>query len=158
MPKPTKENEWLQKFVGTWESEVEIYMEPGKEPMKSKGSEVARMIGGFWLLSEVNAEMMGTPFTGIMTLGYDAKSQKYVGTWVDSMAGYLWKYEGSVDETGKILTMETEGPCPMMGPGKMFMFKEVTEFKSPDERVFSSSIKMEDGKWVTMMTGKAHRK
>src|SRR5690606_6766582 len=44
MPKPTKEHDWLQKFVGEWESEVEIVMDPSQPPMLGKGTESTRMI------------------------------------------------------------------------------------------------------------------
>jgi len=73
------------------------------------------------------------------------------------MSGFLWKYVGSVDDAGKVLTLESEGPCPMK-PGQMSKFKDVTEFKSDGHRVFTSSMQGEDGKWITIMTGSAHRK
>lgn len=59
MPPPVKEHAWLQQLVGEWESETEVFMEPGKPPMKGKGSEAARMLGGFWLVGEGKGEMMG---------------------------------------------------------------------------------------------------
>jgi len=65
------------KTRGSWDSEIEIYMEPGKPPVKSKGLEVARMIGGFWILSEMKSEIAGAPFTGIMMLGYDPEKKKW---------------------------------------------------------------------------------
>ena len=132
-------------------------MEPGKPAIKAKGTETSRLIGGFWVVGEGKGEMMNMPFTSVLTLGYDPDKKKYVGTWVDSMSSYLWKYEGTVDATGKILTLETEGPCPM-APGKLSKFREVTEFKSKDHRVFTSSILADDGKWTTMVTVNSHRK
>ena len=89
-------------------------------------------------------------------LGYDAEKRKYVGTWVDSMNSYLWKYEGSVDASGKVLTLETVGPSPLK-PG-LVRFKEVTEFRSKDHRVFTSSMQNDDGTWVTLVTADYRRK
>ena len=157
MPVPVKEHEWLQQFVGEWEGEAEIHMEPGKPPVKSKGSETVRRLGGFWIISEGKSDMMGAPFNHVLTIGYDPDSKKYVGAWVDSMTSHLWKYEGTVDPTGKVLTLETEGPCPQK-PGKLSKFREVTEFKSKDHRVFTSSMQGEDGKWTTLVTGNSRRK
>lgn len=157
MPKPTKEHEWLKKFVGDWTSETSIHMEPDKPPLKAQGTETVKSLGGFWIVSEGKSEMMGQPFLFNLTLGYDADTKTYTGTWVDSMNGYLWKYSGSVDASGNKLTLESEGPCPME-PGKMFKFKEVTEFKSDSERTFTSSMQGSDGKWTTLVTGVSKKK
>jgi hypothetical protein len=116
MPKPVAEHEWLKKLVGQWETTTECSIEPGKQPEKGSGPETVRALGGFWVIAEGKAEMMGNPMQYIMTLGYDPKAGEYVGTWVDSMTGMLWKYTGSVDDTGRILALESEGGCPM-NPG-----------------------------------------
>jgi hypothetical protein len=157
MPEPVKEHEWLKQFVGEWEQEITVTMFPGQPPLKMKGSETARMLGGFWVIGEGKGEMLGMPFSNILTIGYDPEKKKYVGTWVDSSGSYLWKYEGSVDATGKILTLNTEGPNPMK-EGQTAKYKETTEFKSKDQRVFTSSILGEDGKWTTVVTMVANRK
>ena len=96
-------------------------------------------------------------FNSLLTLGYDPPSQKYIGTWVDSMNSHLWEYEGTVDQTGKILTLLTEGPCPTK-PGETMKFKEEIEFKSPDHRVFTSSYQDESGKWTTGVVSHSRRK
>ena len=66
------------------------------------------------------------------------------------MDSHLWQYEGTLDATGKILTLETEGACPT-APRKLTKFKEVIEIKDRNHRVFTSSMEGEDGKWVTAM-------
>lgn len=157
MPQPTKEHAWLQQFAGTWDYEVEIFMEPGKPPMKATGSEVARMIGGFWVVGESKGDMGGMTFTNITTFGYDPAKKKYVGTGFDSASSTLWQYEGTVDATGKILTFETEGPCPLRG-GRMTKFRQVVEFKSKDHRIFTSSSLGDDGKWATQVIVNSRRK
>ena len=156
-PSPEKEHEWLQQFVGEWESEFEVTIEPGQPPLKGKGEETVRTLGGFWIVADGKSEMMGMPFSSVLTLGYDPERQKYVGTWVDSMSSYLWKYEGKVDEAGQVLTVETTGPCHLAA-GALRKFKEVTEFKNKDYRVFTSSVQDEDGKWTTIVTGHFRRK
>jgi hypothetical protein len=156
MPAPTKQHEWLKQLAGEWDADVEMTMDPSQPPTKSKGSETSRMLGGFWLISEFHGDMMGMPFTGVMTVGYNPDTKKYVATWVDSAGSRLWTYEGSVDEAGKALTLETEGPCPMAG-GKTARFREVLEIKSKDHNVFTSSVEL-DGKWMTPLTINYKRK
>ncbi len=157
MPAPQEQHAWLKQLAGEWESQSEIYMEPGKPPIKAKGTETARMIGGFWLQGENKGTIMDQPMTGILTVGFDPETKQYVGTWVDSMTSYLWKYEGKVDETGNILTLATKGPCPKK-PGTLSNFKEVIELKDKDHKVFTSSMQEDDGTWTKMVTIDYRRK
>jgi hypothetical protein len=156
MPEPTAEHAWLKQYQGEWDVETEIHMEPGKPPMKTKGTESAKMLGGFWVVGDNKGEMMGAPFTGIMTIGYNPEKKKYIGTWVDSNTSQLWSYTGTVDATGKILVLETEGFCPM--EGKICQFKDTIEFKSKDLRVMTGTKLGKDGKWETTMVITARRK
>ncbi|MEQ8790407.1 MAG: DUF1579 domain-containing protein [Pirellulaceae bacterium] len=149
LPGPTKQHQWLQQFVGEWESEMAAQM-PDQPAMKAKGVETVRSLGGFWIVADSKSDMMGETFFGKMTLGFDPEKQKYVGTWVDSMSGYLWTYEGEVDKSGKVLTLLTKGPCPQV-PGRHTDFKEVLEIKSEDHKVFTSSMQDEDGNWITFL-------
>ncbi|HVR72890.1 MAG TPA: DUF1579 domain-containing protein, partial [Planctomycetota bacterium] len=155
MPAPEKEHAWLEQLAGEWEFDAECIMEPGKPPMKSSGTETGRMIGEFWIVSEVKSTFMDTPMTGILTLGFDPEKKKYVGTWVDSMTSHQWKYEGTVDAAGKVLKLESEGP---VAPGKLSKFKEVIELKGKDQKVFTSSMLGDDGKWSTFATFHYRRK
>jgi hypothetical protein len=157
MPPPQKEHEWLKQLGGEWDAEAQLFMEQDKPPTTSKGTDSVRMIGGFWSVAETKASVMDMPFTGIMTLGYDPEKKKYIGTWVDSMGSRLWTYTGTLDSSGKKLTLETEGPCPMQG-GRMSKFKEIMEIQDTDHRTFTSTVQFEDGKWVTMMKVSYQRK
>lgn len=147
MPKPQKEHEWLGQLTGEWDTEGEVITEPGKPPMKTKGSETSRAIGGFWIQSEHKGDFFGAPFTGILSLGYSPEKKKYIGTWIDSMTSYLWTYQGTVDATGKILTLEAEGPGH---DGKPAKFRETLTVKDKDHKEFSSSIE-KDGQWVNYL-------
>jgi Protein of unknown function (DUF1579) len=157
MPAPQKEHQWLNQLVGEWDTDGEMQMGPGADPIKSTGTDTARMLGGFWLVSDVKGEVMGMSIEARLTIGYDAEKKKYVGTWIDSMTNYMWNYEGSVDNTGKILTLNTEGPG-FEGGDQMTKFKEVIEIKSKDERTFTSTYQEKDGKWTKLMSVKYRRK
>ena len=147
-PKPSKEHEWLQALVGEWSTEGEGLTGVNQPPVKTKGSATGKSLGGFWILLECRGDAAGTPFTGLLTLGYDAGKKKYVGSWVDSMTAALWRYEGDVDAAGKLLTLETEGLSPVSG--KMEKFRETIERKDKDAWSFSSSMNA-DGKWVEFL-------
>ena len=157
LPGPQKEHEWLQQLVGEWDSEAEFSLGPGQPLQKSPGTESVRSIGKFWVVAEGKGTFMTTPVSSVLTLGYDPQKKKYVGTWIDSMFNYLWKYEGTVDTAGKVLTLETEGPCPA-APGELCKFKEVLELKGKDHKVFTSSMQQEEGNWMTIVTVSYRRK
>ncbi len=156
-PVPQPEHRWLERFVGQWVTENESVVEPGKPAMKCQGTMNARMLGGFWVITEVENNMMGTKVNAIQTIGYDPQRKKYVGTWVDSMMNHLWQYSGTVDETGRTLTLEAEGPS-FLEEGKTGQFRDTYEFKTKDHIVVTSSMRDKEGNWVTFMTGEAQRK
>ncbi len=157
MPEPTKEHQWLKQFQGEWTTQQKGDLGPGQPPMACSGTITSRMVGGFWVVNEMKGDIMGVPMTGLQTIGYDVSKKKYVGTWVDSMTSFIWHYEGNVDETGKILTLEADGPN-FMAEGKLTKFRDIYEFKPTGEIAIYSKMLGEDGKWVTFMTGVAKKK
>ena len=156
-PTPTDEHKWLKKFVGTWEVASKAKMGEDLPAMESTATMKSEMLGEFWLVNTMDGNVGGMTFRGIQTIGFDAKKKKYVGTWVDSVNNYLWHYEGTVDDSGKKIVLEAEGPN-MMDPGKMSKYRDAYEFKGDDVMIATSSIQGEDGKWTTFNTGEAKRK
>jgi hypothetical protein len=154
---PQKEHQWLHKLVGEWTMEGEASMGPDQPPMKSKGSETVRSLGGLWTLGEGTGEMPdGNPATMIMTLGYDPQKKRYVGTWIGSMMTHLWVYDGELDASGKVLTLAADGPS-FTDPTAMAKYKDVIEFKTDDHRVLTSHLLGDDGKWTQFMTAHYRR-
>lgn len=156
MPSPAKEHALLGQFAGEWDLKAEAASVPGHEGVKAEGEESAKLVGGFWLIGEAKSSMQGVPMTSVLTIGYDPEKKKYVGTFVCSMDSTLWKYVGSFDETGKKLTLETEGPSPV--DGKKVKFQETLELKDKDHKTFTSLMQGEDGKWTKIVTMDYRRK
>lgn len=149
---PQKQHQWLQQLLGEWTYESECVMEPGKPPEKFKGSEHVRSLGPFWVQGEGQGDMPdGSTATMVITLGYDPKIQKFVGTWVGSMMTHLWIYEGSLDVAENALTLNSEGPnCN--GDGTLSKYRDVIEIKSKNHRVLTSRLLGEDGEWYAFMS------
>ncbi len=148
MPQPQPEHKFLERFVGDWTSKAEVQGEPGQPPMECQGEQECKMMGPFWIVCSSKGEAMGQKVQSIMQLGYDAKKQKYVGTWSDSVTGYMWHYEGTVD--GDTLTLLTEGPL-MNDFNKMGKYREQIQFLSPDHYQFNSAVDNGAGEWNTIM-------
>lgn len=144
------EHKLLEQLVGKWDTMSTAVVEPGKPPMVCQGVEEIRRVGKLWTVATGQATMNGQEIAWQLTLGYDPELGKYVGTWIDSMTPYLWKYEGTLDATGKVLTLETEGPNPMTG--KKGRFREILEFQSADQRKMTSQLEAGEGEWVPFLT------
>jgi hypothetical protein len=152
-----KEHQWLQKLVGEWTYESEMPTETGALA-KHTGTETVRSLGGIWILGEGKGQMPGGDIaTTLITLGYDAQKKRYVGTWVGTMMTSLWVYEGELDASGRVLTLNSEGPS-MAGDGSTAQYKDVIAFESDDHRTLTGHVQGKDGKWQQLMTVSYRRK
>jgi hypothetical protein len=152
---PESEHKFLQQFVGEWKSVMKAQMGPGQE-MECEGTMSSKMLGDIWVVNKTQGDMMGMTMHALQTIGYDPEKKKYVGTWVDSMHNHLWRYEGTVDQSGKKIMLEAEGPS-FTSPGDMAMYRDSYEFVSPDRIIATSEVKNEDGEWQVFMTGEITR-
>ena len=158
MAEPTKEHRWLQRLVGEWSFEGECMMGPDQPPMKSTGNCVTRSLGGLWTLNEGSGEMPGGGMmSSIITLGYDPAKEKFVGTFVASMMTHLWLYEGSLDASGRVLTLDAEGPS-MAGDGTMAKYQDIVTVENDNHWILSSQAQGPDGQWMKFMTAHYRRK
>jgi hypothetical protein len=148
LPKPGPEHAVLRDQAGEWDATVESWMAPGQPPSISKGLETNTMVGGFWLITDFKSEMMGQPFQGHGTMGYDPGKKKYVSTWVDSMTPSLSVGESDYDAATRTFTGWTEG---LDYEGRPTRIKAVTVWKDPATRVFTMSLEAPDGKDMTAM-------
>jgi hypothetical protein len=153
-----KEHLWLQKLVGEWRFEGECLMGPDQPPVKNSGSQTVRTLGGLWMVGEGEGECPdGSTAKSIITLGYDPQKQRFVGTFIASMMTHLWPYEGTLDETGKVLTLDSEGPS-FSGDGTMAKYQDIVELKNDDHWILRSRMLGGDGKWHEFMTAHYRRK
>jgi len=146
-PGPGVEHELLKSDVGTWDASIEINVVPGAPPQGSKGVARNRLAcGGMWLITDFLNETTG--FEGHGIYGYDTAKRKYVGTWIDGMRTFLTISEGTYDASTGTMTMvfETAGP-----QGKPLKWREVTERKDSDTRVWRSIMTGPDGKEFEVM-------
>ncbi len=66
---------------------------------------------------------------------------------------HIWPYNGSLDETEKFLTLDSEGPS-FADDGTMAKYQDIIEFLSHDHRMLSSQYLGPNGQWIPFM--KAH--
>jgi hypothetical protein len=150
-PAPSEPNaQWLHQLVGEWTCTAEAWMSPGAEPMLLESTESVRSIGGLWIQGEGRGDFQGQPFHSVLTLGYDADEEAFVGTWIDSFQTHLWTYRGELDGARETLTLEAEGPS-FGNPNVTASYRDALTIVGPDHKRMTSSVLGEDGKWITFM-------
>lgn len=155
---PLKEHLWLQRMIGDWDMEAECVMGPDQPPTKTRSFEQVKSVGNLWVLGEGEGEMPGGGTAlSRMTLGYDPQKGRFVGTFIASVMSNLWVYDGKLDATGKVLTLDCEGPS-FAGDGTLAKYQDIIEMKSENHRVMTSQVQGPDGEWTQFMTANYHRK
>lgn len=159
MPAPPQaEHAWLQKLVGNWTFESECGGGPDQPPVKFRGTETVKPLGNLWIVGEGQSEMSGGDTDRMMiTLGFDPKRKRFVGTWVGSMMHHLWIYDGELDPSGRVLTLYSVGPS-FTDPAKQANYQDIIEIKANDHRTLTARVQGDDGQWTQFMTAHYRRK
>jgi hypothetical protein len=149
-PKPLPEHALLAKGVGKWKAKMTLHMGPKTET--STGVETITMgCGGLWQMGDFVEDKTGAMggFTGHGFVGYDPDHKRFVGSWCDSMSYAVTAMSGTLDASGKVLTMDAVGyDSTMKAEMKM---KHVTTFVDDNHRTFSMRMPGEDGKDMEVM-------
>lgn len=146
-----KEHLWLTRLVGEWKYECSATMGPGQPEMKFGGRDVVRSLGGLWIICEGEGDTPGGGMAQMrMTIGYDPAKKRFVGNFIASMMTHMWVYDGGLDASEKVLTLDTLGPS-FTEPGKMVRYQDIIEVISDDKRLLRSQGLGPDGKWMPFM-------
>lgn len=153
---PQKEHRWLEQLLGEWSVTSDMPEASGDD--SQPWIERVRSLHGLWVVAEAEGEMPGGGgATTIMTLGYDPRRQCYVGTWIGSMMTHMWVYEGTLDDSGKVLTLDCEGE-DFEQPGRMTRYQDIISIESPDHRLLTARMQAADGSWKQVMQADYRRR
>src|SRR5688572_4659710 len=131
---PGKEHRWLSDAVGNWVVEMSMWTSPTTDPVKSMGTTTNTMIlGGRYQQSNHKGEVMGQPFEGQSTIGFDNAKKVFVTTWIDNMGTGIMIGEGPWDEKTKTVNIKGTMIDPMTG--KPCDFREVFKVVDNDHQV-----------------------
>ncbi len=145
---PTPQHAQLQGLVGRWNMKCEFFM-GGGEPMLVDAVEELSMLGPFWLTGTFEADMMGMPFSGRSSIGFNPVTQRWQSIWVDSMLPFHFHLEGEVDADPSIIGMAGKGPMP--DSGTMVDYRSREKTNSDGSRVFEMWCSGLDGKEFQVM-------
>jgi hypothetical protein len=137
----------LEGFAGSWVVKAKTWMVPGAPPAESEGSAEQKMIlGGRYLEQRYEGTMMGGPFSGIGTTGFDNYKKKFVSTWVDSMGTGIMTMSGTFDKAGKVIT--SWGTMDDPAEKRTMKVKSAVTLVDADHHTYESWHAAPDGKMI----------
>lgn len=148
---PTPEHGWLHRLLGDWVYEHDCTMPDGSVET-SRGTEKVRALGPWWVIGEGEGTMPGGgTMRWTVTMGFDGATRRFRGSWIGSMMGWMFLYDGALSEDGRSLPLLSEGPA-FDGRG-MATYRDTTTLEDDGTRRLTSEVKGPDGDWVRFMSG-----
>jgi len=113
---PGEVHQMMAKSTGTWTGAITMWMQQGAQPMNMTGETKNEMIlGGRYLRNTSTGNMMGMPFEGIGTTGYDNAKKIFVTTWIDNAGTGIMYLEGTWDAQNKSINFSGKMVDPVSG-------------------------------------------
>ena len=154
---PGEHHKYLDSLIGEWEGMFKIWMEPGGEPMISRGTAKREwVLNGRFVHEVIEAETDWGPFTGISYLGYNNVDGQYEAIWMDSTATSIYFETASYDPDKKVMT--SRGTYRDPASGKVYSSRGMMDMSNPDRHVVVSYLTGPDGKEFKSFEGVTERK
>ena len=154
---PGEMHKFLAKLNGSWDAEVLTYMDPSAPPTKSTAMQVNETImGGLYQLTTFTGNMMGMPFEGRGTMGFDNSKKIFVATWIDNLGSGIIYMTGTWDEKAKTLHFKGTQTDPMTG--KDSPIREELKVVNDNTHVMTMYGQGMDGKEAKFMEATFKRK
>ena len=142
---PGAEHKALEMMAGSWDVSTKMWMAPGAPPQEAAGASENKMIlGGRYLEQHYEGSMMGRPFSGIGTFGFDNYKKKFVSTWTDSMGTGILTTTSTADKTGKVIT--SWGMMDDPAEKRSMKSKSVVTIVDADHHTYEAWHALPDGK------------
>ena len=127
---PGEHHEQLKSTVGTWDNAYKMRMAPEAPWMETTGTTTrTELLGGRYVMEEVEMSVMGMPMNGISIYGYDNNKEEWINLWMDSMSTWPIESRGQTLEDG---TIEMKGT--MIDVAGERPFRMVIKPQGADER------------------------
>lgn len=147
---PNEAHKMLQAFIGTWDTKVTLWMQPGAPPEVTTGtSKNSWALGGRYVEQRYAGTFMGQPFSGIGYTGYDNIKKTYVGTWMDNASTAVMMTTGKLDPSGK--SMSFSGTMDDAMSGKAMTIEEKISILDNDSHTMEMWGPGPDGKLYKTM-------
>jgi hypothetical protein len=132
---PGDNHKLLASLVGDWTFVNRMWMDPSAPPTESNGTASYTMVlGGRYLQSQATGMMMGMPFEGMGTTGYDNVSRQFQASWVDNFGTMIMYMTGKYDPAAKAFSYVCEMDDAMK-PGTKVKVRQVIRLVDPNKHV-----------------------
>jgi len=139
---PGEQHQELAQGAGEWNHELTFWMEPEAPPQQATStSTTASVLGGRYLVEEMSGTMMGMPFEGRGTYGYDNAKDQYFMSWIDNMGTGVMMGWGTAE--GDKVTYTGTFVDPATGEDKQF--RTVVTEVDPDHMIMEMYVPAPDG-------------
>lgn len=123
---PGEPHKHLARMVGDWTYTNKMWMDPSQPALESTGTMRGETIlGGRYVQTAWSGNMMGMPFEGRATEGYDNLAKQYVNSWVDNMGTGIIYSTGTCDDAGMKCSYKGNMIDPMTSKPS-YMRQEIT--------------------------------
>lgn len=123
---PGEPHKHLARLAGDWTFTNKMWMDPSQPPMESTGTMRGETIlGGRYVQTNWSGNVMGQPFEGRGTEGYDNMAKQYVSVWMDNLSTGLLYSTGTCDDKAMKCSFKGDMMDPMTGQ-KSYMRTEIT--------------------------------
>lgn len=137
---PGEHHQHLAAHVGTWSSELTMWMEPGGGAMSETAtSEVRSILDGRYIEWRHSGVFGGMPFEAHQIDAYNNGDQRYETTWIDNFGTLVLYFTGECDGEGKVRTLRTEFADPM-GSGERISNRVVYTWQDDDHFLYESFV------------------
>jgi len=134
---------------GTWSAVVKHWDDPSQPAHEAKGTMVNTLLhDGRYVHHDFSGEMFGQPFNGSGLFAYDNATQKYQGTWIDSMSTGIAFSTGDYDAAAKTYTLTSDCTLPGTGVAKQ---REVIVIADNDHHTMTMYLTMAGQPEIKMM-------
>ena len=156
---PGAMHKMMADWCGEWKGESSMWMSPDSAAITGSSSMSTKMIfDGRYQEGTYEGNMMGMPFQGKMTMGYDNAKKEFVSSWIDNMGTGILFTSGTWDDASKTLTLQGEQSDPTR-PGKTCHFRETLKIVDNNTQIMSMyGPDMKTGKEYKSMEIKLTRK
>jgi len=141
----TPEHQWLASLIGNWNVKCHYYIGSPDNPIEVEGTEEVTAVAPFWIVSQLTADMLGTPMVGKAATGFNPVTRKFMGTWQDSSIPFLYIFEGRMEQGAdgvKTLHFEGENFDPVRR--QRAIYRSVIRYPSAAEKILDLSVESED--------------